>query len=68
MTRIHDLPRAPLAAYRDQCEVDHWERRRAGDTDSGPVEDGDGRLILIVAQMHANAAVRLAAVRAASGG
>ncbi len=60
---IHDLPRHTLATYHDQCEQDHWDRRRAGDTDSSPVEDGEGRLILIAAQMEANAAVRLAAVR-----
>ncbi len=64
---IHDLPRASLAAYRDQCIRDYYDHRLTRhDTDSSPVEDGEGRLILIVAQMEANAAVRLAAVRVKS--
>ena len=51
---------------REQVHYDHRLTRYG--VPGTPVEDGDGRLILIVAQMHANAAVRLAAVRAASGG
>lgn len=65
---IHDLPRASLAAYCDQCEADHWDDRHnySAYLGSSPVEDGEGRLILIVAQMEANAAVMLARVRAKS--
>ena len=49
---------------REQEHYDHCLTRY--DAPGTPVEDGEGRLILIVAQMEANAAVRLAAVRAAS--
>ncbi len=62
---ITNPTRAPtqLDTWR-QREQDHYDRRLTRyDVDSSPVEDGEGRLILIVAQMHANAAVRLARVR-----
>lgn len=66
MTRIHDLPRASLAAYRDQRVADHYDHRLTRyDVDSSPVEGvgEDNDVTQKLRKWRAGFAARVAVVR-----